>query len=254
MTGYVTTRFYRAPETMLTWQKYNVEVDMWSAGCILAEMIEGSPLFPGRNHTDQFLTSEYITGLPERAKVPFANKIKQALPDGMSQAGLHLRKVAHLITALDLLEQLLVWNPEQRITAEAALSHPYLSVYHDPSDEPTANQTFDWSSIDADHGIDTWKTLVYVLLYETHVLSLIKVLDILRFWTISAVSAPLEPTLLNVDNKANKYTTFGLNILRDDDIFRALVAICPSTCKGDGDFDISAIPAHVTTCCRLSTT
>jgi p38 MAP kinase len=292
MTGYVTTRFYRAPETMLTWQKYNVEVDMWSAGCILAEMIEGSPLFPGRNHTDQFLvisdllgsipcdviqticsksvsgnhisvviyrltlkqTSEYITGLPERAKVPFANKIKQALPDGMSQAGLHLRKVAHLITALDLLEQLLVWNPEQRITAEAALSHPYLSVYHDPSDEPTANQTFDWSSIDADHGIDTWKTLVYVLLYETHVLSLIKLLDILRFWTISAVSAPLEPTLLNVDNKANKYTTFGLNILRDDDIFRALVAICPSTCKGDGDFDISAIPAHVTTCCRLSTT
>lgn len=62
MTGYVTTRFYRAPETMLTWQKYNVEVDMWSAGCILAEMIEGSPLFPGRNHTDQFLIIADLLG------------------------------------------------------------------------------------------------------------------------------------------------------------------------------------------------
>lgn len=55
MTGYVTTRFYRAPETMLTWQKYGVEIDLWSAGCILAEMIEGKPLFPGRDHADQFL-------------------------------------------------------------------------------------------------------------------------------------------------------------------------------------------------------
>lgn len=62
MTGYVTTRFYRAPETMLTWQKYNVEIDMWSAGCILAEMIEGSPLFPGRNHTDQFLIITDLLG------------------------------------------------------------------------------------------------------------------------------------------------------------------------------------------------
>lgn len=47
---------------MLTWQKYYVEVDMWSAGCILAEMIEGSPLFPGRNHTDQFLVIAGLLG------------------------------------------------------------------------------------------------------------------------------------------------------------------------------------------------
>lgn len=54
MTGYVSTRYYRAPEIMLTWQKYNVEVDIWSAGCILAEMIEGKPLFPGKDHVHQF--------------------------------------------------------------------------------------------------------------------------------------------------------------------------------------------------------
>lgn len=56
-----------------------------------------------------------------------------------------------------------MWDPEQRITAEAALTHPYLSLYHDPTDEPIADETFDWSSIDVDHGLETWKTLVYVL-------------------------------------------------------------------------------------------
>lgn len=49
MTGYVSTRYYRAPEIMLTWQKYDVAVDIWSAGCIFAEMLEGKPLFPGKD-------------------------------------------------------------------------------------------------------------------------------------------------------------------------------------------------------------
>ena len=58
MTGYVSTRYYRAPEIMLTWQKYDVAgyqinfikiVDIWSVGCIFAEMLEGVPLFPGKD-------------------------------------------------------------------------------------------------------------------------------------------------------------------------------------------------------------
>ena len=49
MTGYVSTRYYRAPEIMLTWQKYDVAVDIWSTGCIFAEMLEGKPLFPGKD-------------------------------------------------------------------------------------------------------------------------------------------------------------------------------------------------------------
>ena len=48
MTGYVSTRYYRAPEIMLTWQKYDTEVDLWSVGCILAEMIEGNHYSPGK--------------------------------------------------------------------------------------------------------------------------------------------------------------------------------------------------------------
>lgn len=56
MTGYVSTRYYRAPEIMLTWQKYDVAVDIWSTGCIFAEMLEGKPLFPGKDRTSDALT------------------------------------------------------------------------------------------------------------------------------------------------------------------------------------------------------
>ena len=47
MTGYVATRWYRAPEIMLNWMHYNQTVDIWSVGCIMAELLTGRPLFPG---------------------------------------------------------------------------------------------------------------------------------------------------------------------------------------------------------------
>jgi p38 MAP kinase len=64
MTGYVTTRYYRAPEIMLTWQNYTYAVDTWSVGCILAEMILGKVLFPGRNHVHQFILITELLGKP----------------------------------------------------------------------------------------------------------------------------------------------------------------------------------------------
>ncbi len=64
MTGYVSTRYYRAPEIMLTWQKYDVEVDIWSAACIFAEMLEGKPLFPGKDHVNQFSIITELLGTP----------------------------------------------------------------------------------------------------------------------------------------------------------------------------------------------
>jgi p38 MAP kinase len=62
MTGYVSTRYYRAPEIMLTWQKYDVAVDIWSTGCIFAEMLEGKPLFPGKDRESAVQNLETIYG------------------------------------------------------------------------------------------------------------------------------------------------------------------------------------------------
>lgn len=60
-----------------------------------------------------------------------------------------------------MLEKMLVFNPKSRITAGEALAHPYLAPYHDPSDEPVAEEKFDWSFNDADLPVDTWKIMMY---------------------------------------------------------------------------------------------
>ena len=64
MTGYMVTRYYRAPEIMLSWRHYHEKVDIWSAGCILAEMLSGKVLFPGCNHVDQFSAIARVLGSP----------------------------------------------------------------------------------------------------------------------------------------------------------------------------------------------
>ncbi|KAI8326418.1 putative osmotic sensitivity map kinase [Martensiomyces pterosporus] len=165
MTGYVSTRYYRAPEIMLTWQKYDVAVDIWSTGCIFAEMFEGTPLFPGKDHVNQFSiitellgtppddviqtigsenTLRFVQSLPHRDPVPFKERFANIEP-----------------LALDLLEKMLVFDPRKRITAAEALAHPYLETYHDEADEPVAESKFDWSFNDADLPVEEWKVMMY---------------------------------------------------------------------------------------------
>lgn len=58
---------------------------------------------------------------------------------------------------------MLVFNPKQRIKATDALAHEYLAPYHDPTDEPVAQEKFDWSFNDAELPVDTWKIMMYVI-------------------------------------------------------------------------------------------
>uniref|UniRef100_A0A3Q3F040 mitogen-activated protein kinase n=1 Tax=Kryptolebias marmoratus TaxID=37003 RepID=A0A3Q3F040_KRYMA len=64
MTGYVATRWYRAPEIMLNWMHYNMTVDIWSVGCIMAELLTGRTLFPGTDHINQLQQIMRLTGTP----------------------------------------------------------------------------------------------------------------------------------------------------------------------------------------------
>lgn len=69
-------------------------------------------------------------------------------------------KANNHLAAVDLLERMLVFDPKKRITATNALAHEYLAPYHDPSDEPVAEEKFDWSFNDADLPVDTWKIMM----------------------------------------------------------------------------------------------
>ncbi|NWX92608.1 MK15 kinase, partial [Nothoprocta ornata] len=142
LTEYVATRWYRAPEILLSSQSYTKGVDMWSIGCILGELLLGKPLFPGTSTVNQIehilrvipapsaedilaMQSDYrasvINRLSSRQRVTFEEILPSSTP-------LH---------ALDLLKKLLVFNPDKRLTAEEALQHPYVKRFHCPAREPS---------------------------------------------------------------------------------------------------------------------
>lgn len=65
LTEYVATRWYRAPEIMLSYRSYSKAIDMWSIGCIFAELLGGKPLFKGRDYVDQLNQIISILGNPD---------------------------------------------------------------------------------------------------------------------------------------------------------------------------------------------
>ena len=140
MTEYVATRWYRAPEIMLTCKEYTKAVDVWSVGCILAEMLSGRPLFPGKDYHHQLTLILDILGTPcmddfHAIKSRRARNYVCSLPF-RKQASFRQLFPKASAKALDLLARLLAFNPLKRITVEEALAHPYVAVYHDPADEP----------------------------------------------------------------------------------------------------------------------
>jgi renal tumor antigen len=128
LTEYIVTRWYRPPECLLTSGSYGPRIDIWAVGCILYEMVAGGPLFPGTDEFDQIEMIHAILGTPPRSVInrfrsnpneqadfvfpPCKGKsLRTLLPNGSD--GL-----------LGLLEKLLKYDPEQRITAEKALRLP----------------------------------------------------------------------------------------------------------------------------------
>ncbi|XP_024282207.1 mitogen-activated protein kinase 14A isoform X2 [Oncorhynchus tshawytscha] len=154
MTGYVATRWYRAPEIMLNWMHYNMTVDIWSVGCIMAELLTGRTLFPGTDHINQLQQIMRLTGTPPASvisRMPSHEMPKRNFADVFIGAN---------PLAVDLLEKMLVLDTDQRITASEALAHSYFSQYHDPGDEPES-EPYDQSFESRELEIEEWKRLTY---------------------------------------------------------------------------------------------
>lgn len=148
LTEYVVTRWYRAPEIMLACQEYTKAIDIWSVGCIFAELLARSPLFPGEDYIAQLRLICEKLGRPSDKDLEFvtserAKKFMLSLPRNppTSQAVLFPNYKGET-DAMDLLMKMLAFDPATRITIEQALEHPFLESLHNEEDEPVADFTF----------------------------------------------------------------------------------------------------------------
>lgn len=169
MTEYVITRYYRAPEVICWSGKYDQKADMWSVGCIMAELITGKVLFKGSSSQEQFLLIIKQLGSPVAA---FLDRIEadtssdtrvvienfgQFPPRSFSDVFVGIEPVA-----LDFLEKILVLDPLGRLSVEDALRHEYMKSLHVPDDEPViaGPVDFDEDSVARDD-VTGWKRRIW---------------------------------------------------------------------------------------------
>ena len=130
-TEYVSTRYYRAPECILQFTNYNSPIDIWGLGCIMAEMyLHPQPLFCGSNEKEVLFKICSVLGTPTYDT--WNDGIQQANIVGIkfpTNPGIDLEKIITGASseAIDLIKQMLQWDPNKRATAKALLKHPFFT-------------------------------------------------------------------------------------------------------------------------------
>ncbi|CAF1253317.1 unnamed protein product [Adineta steineri] len=193
---YACARWWRAPEVFIHLERYNDKLDIWSVGCIMAELILLRPIFRGTDFTDQlnkifdiigtpdlttlnetyttellyikqynynytenFLDSiSYISRLQPRVKVDFNQLFGFKYQPG--EAAPVSGVSSH---GIDLLDHLLTFDPRSRPTAEEALAHPFLSDIREPIEEPSMEPVVDEHQ-DANQSTAQWKSLIWSMI------------------------------------------------------------------------------------------
>ncbi|KAL5662723.1 hypothetical protein ACJX0J_029848, partial [Zea mays] len=152
-TDYVATRWYRAPELCGSFfSKYSPAIDMWSIGCIFAEILTGKPLFPGKNVVHQLDLMTDLLGTPSTDTISqirnekarrYLSSMRRKQPIPFSEK---FPNADH--SALKLLQRLLAFDPKDRPTAEEALADPYFKgiakVEREPSCQPISKMEFEF--------------------------------------------------------------------------------------------------------------
>ncbi|CAJ1938669.1 unnamed protein product [Sphenostylis stenocarpa] len=125
--SHICSLFYRAPELIFGATEYTTSIDIWSAGCVLAELLLGKPLFPGDNAVDQLVEIIKVLGTPSEEEVCCTNsnsndfKFSQIFHEKMPPE------------AIDLASRLLQYSPTLRCTALEACAHPFFDELREPN-------------------------------------------------------------------------------------------------------------------------
>ncbi|CAL8285247.1 unnamed protein product [Lota lota] len=126
-TEYISTRWYRAPECLLTDGYYSLKMDVWSAGCVFFEIFSLNPLFPGSNELDQIAKIHDVLGTPEGSVLQKFKQSRAMCFDFPPKKGSGISRLIPNCPApaLSLLYQMLAYDPDERISAQTALQHTY---------------------------------------------------------------------------------------------------------------------------------
>ncbi|KAK2439625.1 MAP kinase [Trifolium repens] len=174
-TDYVATRWYRAPELCGSFfSKYTPGIDIWSIGCIFAEMLTGRPLFPGKNVVHQLDIMTDLLGTPPPESIArirnekarrYLNSMRKKQPVPLTQKFPNIDP-----SALRILERLLAFDPKNRPSAEEALSDPYFhglsNIDREPSTHPISKLEFEFERRKVTK--DDVRELIYREILEYH--------------------------------------------------------------------------------------
>ncbi|VDM58954.1 unnamed protein product [Angiostrongylus costaricensis] len=187
MSDYVVTRYYRAPEVILG-LPYSERVDIWSVGCIFAEMINHHVLFPGLDRVDQWTkiinvmgtpSDEFISKLGSSAAISLGQEKFRYVRSLPRQTGIPIVEIApdanflkdtenvrsHLTAeyARDLLSKMLVIDPDYRFSVEESLNHPYVKLWFrdDEVNAPQSENRYNEAIDSSDKQLNEWKELIY---------------------------------------------------------------------------------------------
>ena len=134
MTDYVATRWYRSPELLLSGGIYGPDVDYWAVGCIMGELADGNPMFPGENETDQInciikvlgnLPNELVTMFYKNPIYDGKKLLEVSRPESLERK--YMGKLGP--TAIDFMKGLLQLDPKKRLNGETIFKHKYFSCF-----------------------------------------------------------------------------------------------------------------------------
>ncbi len=176
LTDYVATRWYRAPELLLANENYDPKIEVWSIGCIMAEMYLRKPFLMGTDWKNQLFLILDLLGTPHKKDTDFIEnpKAKEFLKNYPENPEERIDEIFEDVDidkdGYDLLKKMLVFNPQKRISIEEALQHPFLKELYCPEDEPTREPLnpieFEFEHIDLNK--EQLKDLIYeeILIYH----------------------------------------------------------------------------------------
>ncbi|XP_067914509.1 serine/threonine-protein kinase MAK isoform X3 [Heterodontus francisci] len=130
-TDYVSTRWYRAPEVLLRSSIYSSPIDIWAVGCIMAELYTLRPLFPGTSEVDEIFKICQVLGTPKKTDWPEGYQLSTTMNFRFPQCvPTHLKTLIPNASneAIQLMKEMLHWDPKKRPNASQALRYPYFQV------------------------------------------------------------------------------------------------------------------------------